>query len=132
VNWEACMDSATRVWTSGVLIRDYERQVLAAKCMHALSPPSGAHLKLYVCVQVLCFALEMGFLDIICEGPTIQSLMALKFCPMGPTIEDSWLKEIWFLIQKFRRCTFSCISSDSNQGAWILAQFGSTLNDLRI
>jgi hypothetical protein len=67
--------------------------VLAAKCMHALSPPRGAHPKLYVCVQVLCFALEMGFLDIICEGPTIQSLMALKFCPMGrPTIEDSWLE----------------------------------------
>ena len=50
VNWEACMDSATRVWTTGVLIRDYEGQVLATKCMHALSPPSGAHPKLYVCV----------------------------------------------------------------------------------
>ena len=63
-------------------------------CMHALSPPRGAHPKLYVCVQVLCIALEMGFLDIICEGPTIQSLMALKFCPMGrPTIEDSWLED---------------------------------------
>ena len=132
VNWEAYMDSSTRVWTAGVLIRDYEGQVLAATCMPALSPPRGAHPKLYVCVQVLCFALEMGFLDIICEGPTIQSLMALKFCPMGPTIEDSWLEEIWFLIQKFRRCKFSCISSDSNQGAWILAKFGSTLNDSRV
>ena len=72
------------------------------------------------------------FLDIICEGPTIQSLIALKFCPMGLTIEDSWLEEIWFLKQKFWRCMFSCISSDSNQGAWILAKFGSTPNDSRI
>ena len=58
--------------------------------------------------------------------------MALKFCPMGPTIEYSWLEEIWFLIQKFGRCKFSCISSNSNQAAWILAKFGSTLNDSRV
>ena len=56
----------------------------------------------------------------------------LKNRPSGPTIGDSWLEQIWVLIQKFRRCSLSSVSLEINKSAWMLAKFGSTIKELRI
>ena len=92
VIWEACMDSAMR----------------AAKCKMLCLLHVGLTQSFMFVLRFFALHWKWVFLDIICEGSTIQSLIALKFCPMGPTIEDSWLEEIWFPKQKFQRCLDSC------------------------
>ena len=34
VNWEVYKDSATKMWTAGILIRNHGGHVLAAQCVH--------------------------------------------------------------------------------------------------
>ena len=106
--------------------------MLAAQCLHVQCHPRGVHPKFYACVHALMFALEMSFAEIIVEGPTFHPLEALKNRPSGPIIGDSWLEEIWVLIQKFRRCSLSSIPPEINKGAWMLAKFGSTIKESRI
>uniref|UniRef100_A0A2N9G4A9 RNase H type-1 domain-containing protein n=1 Tax=Fagus sylvatica TaxID=28930 RepID=A0A2N9G4A9_FAGSY len=116
----------------GILIRDHGGQVLAAQCVKVQYHPRGVHPKFYAYVHALMFALEMSFAEIIVEGPPFHPVDTLKNRPSGPTIGDSWLKEIWVLIQKFRRCSLSFVSPEINKGAWILAKFGSTIKESRI
>jgi hypothetical protein len=77
-------------------------------------------------------SLEMSFAEIIVEGPPFHPVETLKNRPSGPTIGDSWLEEIWELIQKFRRCSLSSVSLEINKSAWMLAKFGSTIKESRI
>ena len=72
----------------------------------------------------LCLHWKMSFAEIIVEGPTFQPLETLKNRSSGPTIGDSWLEEIWVLIQKFRRCSLSSVPPEVSKHVWMLAKFG--------
>ena len=132
VNWDVYRDSATKMWTTGILICDHRGQVLAAQCVNVQYHPCGVHPKFYACVHALMFALEMSFAEIIVEGPPFHPVDTLKNRSSGPTIGDSWLEEIWVLSQKFRRCSLSSVSPEINKGAWMLAKFGSTIKESKI
>ena len=106
--------------------------MLAAQCANVQYHPRGVHPKFYGCVHALMFALEMSFAEIIVERPSFHPVDTLKNRPSGPTIGDSWLEEIWVLIQKFRRCSLSSVSPKINKDAWMLAKFGSTIKESRI
>ena len=94
VNWDVYRDSATKMWTTGILICDHRGQVLSAQCVNVQYLPCGVHPKFYACVHALMFALEMSFAEIIVEGPPFHPEDTLKNRPSGPTIGDSWLEEI--------------------------------------
>ena len=72
---------------------------------------------------------SMGFFEIILEGPTMHSLDVFNNKLRGNTIADSWMQEIWASVNKFRRCTLCSIPPGINKGDWVLAKFGSTLQD---
>ena len=115
------------MWIAGIVIRDHGGQVLVAQCVNVQYHPRGFHPKFYASAHALMFALEMSFAEIIIEGPSFHPVDTLKNRPSRPTIGDSWLEEIWVLIQKFRKCSLSSDSPEINKGAWMLAKFCSTI-----
>jgi hypothetical protein len=58
-------------------------------------------------------------------------LEAINNQPLGTSITDSWMEEIWALVKKIRRWTKSSIPPEINKGAWVLAKFVSPLKDSR-
>ena len=69
VNWETVMDLKTRHVFLGVVVGDHNQHVMAAMVMKLPMFPRGVHYHVGSVLHVLKFAMDMGFHDIIIEGP---------------------------------------------------------------
>ena len=74
INWTMSMDPLYKVGWLGVLVHDHARRVMAASMGQLMALPRGVHLGIGAMIQVLTFAVEMGFMDVVLEGPFIQFL----------------------------------------------------------
>uniref|UniRef100_A0A2N9F9E6 Reverse transcriptase zinc-binding domain-containing protein n=1 Tax=Fagus sylvatica TaxID=28930 RepID=A0A2N9F9E6_FAGSY len=124
VNWDIARDSAQKLCYVGVVVRDYDSKVLAARCSPIQALPLGVHPYIGACIKVLKFSVEMGFLDIYLEGPPVKFMQQLHVQHLGSSIEDMWLEEIQFYVQQLRSFTLQSAVNGSNFAATALAQVG--------
>uniref|UniRef100_A0A2N9F3G0 RNase H type-1 domain-containing protein n=1 Tax=Fagus sylvatica TaxID=28930 RepID=A0A2N9F3G0_FAGSY len=100
VNWEVVVDSSHLHWWVG---RDIVPWIAGA-------------------IAKLNFAFDVGFFDIVFEGPQSPFINQLLCRLGGSTIQDMWVMDIWDLMQKFRTCALAAVHKDCNKGAKLLAQ----------
>jgi hypothetical protein len=118
------VDSSHLHWWVGILIRDAEGVVLAASC-EKLNLGRDIVPWIAGAIATLNFAFDVGFFDIVFEGPQSPFINQLLCRPGGSTIQDMWVMDIWDLMQKFRTCVLAAVHKDCNKGAKLLAQLGA-------
>ena len=74
VNWEVFKHKPSQVWYVGALIRNHEGHFMAAMCSRVMSLPKAINPCIGACFQALQFTLEVGFSDVIFEGPQVSFL----------------------------------------------------------
>ena len=74
---------------------------MAAMCGPIMSLPRGVHLGIGACIQAISFALDIGFYEVVFEGPPMSFMGGLHDSSLEITMEDMWLEEIPVLIQSF-------------------------------
>lgn len=127
VNWAVHRNAKSGSWWSGILVRNHEGQVMAAKVGLLPSFPRGVDPGIGAMIQILSFGLEMGFLDVIIEGPSSFSPDAIskRQQQIEFSVQDYWVEDIGFLQQRFSSCLFSSSAQKSNKAAVALAKMGS-------
>ncbi|GMY16485.1 hypothetical protein FCV25MIE_11724 [Fagus crenata] len=112
----------------GIIIRDHNGCVLAAKCSNDPILSSDVQPKVLACLSALLFASEIGFYDVVLEAPPAVFLSDLHVKVLGPSIESMWVEEICWSILNFRTFSVSDISREANKGAVVvvLAKLGSS------
>jgi hypothetical protein len=132
VNWDFLVDSVSKRMSVGIIIRDHNGCVLAAKCSNDPILSSDVQPKVLACLSVLLFASEIGFYDVVLEGPPAVFLSDLHVKVLGPSIESMWLEEICWSILNCRTFSVSDISREANKGAVVLAKLGSSVKQAKI
>ena len=127
VNWAIFRDLTSCHCFLGSLIRDHESCVLGAMVMQLPLLPSGIHPTVGVVIHALQFAREMGFEDIILEGPSLPFMLSVGPVSVGVTVQDMWLEEVEVLRQHFTSFSVATISKEDNVAAVALAWFGSSV-----
>ena len=110
INWAVHRNAESGSWWSGILVRNHEGQVMAAKVGLLPSFPRGFGPGIGAVIQVLSFGLEMGFLDVIIEGPSSffsPDAISKRQQQIECSVKDDWVDDIGFLQQRFRSGMFS-------------------------
>ena len=121
-------NSQSQTWHLGVLIRDHDRNVMAAMCGPVMSLQRGVHPRIGACIQAITFALDIGFYEVVFEGPPVFFMGGLHDSSLEVTVEDMWLEEIPVLIQRFRHFTVALGSKEALVAVKELAMLGSLTN----
>ena len=103
---------------------------MAAKVGPLPSFPQGIGPGIGTVIQGLSFGLEMGFLDVIIEGPSSlfsPDAISRRQQQIECSMKDYWVDDIGFLQQRFHSCMFSSSPQKSNKAAMALAKMGSCL-----
>jgi hypothetical protein len=127
VNWAIFHDLTSRHCFLGSLIRDHESCVLGAMVMKLPLLPFGIHPTVGAVIHALQFAREMGFGDIILEGPSLPFMLLVGPVSVGVAVQDMWLEEVEVLRQHFTSFSVTAISKEDNVAAVALAWFGSSV-----
>ena len=93
------MDPLSKVGWLGVLVHDHARRVMAASMGHVMALPRGVHPGIGAMIQVLTFAVEMGFWDVVLDGPFVQFLRDVSSRSQEATIANLWIEDINVLTQ---------------------------------
>jgi hypothetical protein len=96
------MDPLSKVGWLGVLVHDHARRVMAASMGQLMALPRGVrgvHPGIGAMIQVLTFAVEMGFLDVVLDGPFVQFLRDVSSRSQEATIANLWIEDINVLTQ---------------------------------
>lgn len=128
INWAVHRNAESGSWWSGILVQNHEGQVMAAKVGLLPSFPRGFGPGIGAVIQVLSFGLEMGFLDVIIEGPSSffsPDAISKRQQQIECSVKDDWVDDIGFLQQRFRSGMLSSSPQKSNKAAVALAKMGS-------
>uniref|UniRef100_A0A2N9H4H5 Reverse transcriptase zinc-binding domain-containing protein n=1 Tax=Fagus sylvatica TaxID=28930 RepID=A0A2N9H4H5_FAGSY len=132
VNWAIFRDLTSRHCFLGSLIRDHESCVLGAMVMKLPLLPFGIHPTVGAVIHALQFAREMGFRDIILEGPSLPFMLLVGPVSVGVTVQDMWLEGVEVLRQHFTSFSVAAISKEDNAAAVALVWFRSSVPGPRI
>uniref|UniRef100_A0A2N9EWQ9 Reverse transcriptase zinc-binding domain-containing protein n=1 Tax=Fagus sylvatica TaxID=28930 RepID=A0A2N9EWQ9_FAGSY len=124
VNWAIFLELQSRQYFLGTLIRNHNSQVMGAMVMELPRLPCGIHSNVGAVIHSLQFACEMGFQEIILEGPSVSFLPPLGHAIGGFSIGDMWIEEVEVLRHKFKFFVVSEISKEINVAALALARYG--------
>jgi hypothetical protein len=78
-----------------------------------MSLPRGVHPWIGACIQAITFALDIGFYEVVFEGPSVSFMGGLHNSSLEVTVKDMWLEEIPVLIQRFRHFTVALGSKEA-------------------
>ncbi len=76
--------------------------------------PRGVHYHVGAVLHVLKFAMDMGFHDIIIEGPVASCLKTSPYSSVGGSVADMWIDKVVVLQQRFNRFEVSNSSGECN------------------
>ena len=97
VNWAICLHGTSKAWRCGVLVRDHGGQVMAGYVGRLMAMPRGVAREIGAIMQVLSFAVEMGFLDLILEGSHALPFMASRRGNQEQSVAEMWIEDIVIL-----------------------------------
>ena len=97
-------------------------------CGPVMSLPRGVHPRIGACIQAISFALDIGFYEVVLEGPPASFMGGLHDSSLEITVEDMWLEEILVLIQRFRHFTVALSSKEALLAVKELALWDSLTN----
>ena len=120
VNWAIFLELQSRQYFLGTLIRNHNSQVMGAMVMEFPRLPCGIYSNMGAVIHSLQFACEMGFQEIILEGPSVPFLPPVGHAVGGFSVEDMWIEDVEVLRHKFK--SFSAISKEINVVALALAR----------
>jgi ribonuclease HI len=126
VNWDAAINKKEGYTGCGIIICDYEGQVLAARSITQVSIMDPTMAEAWAALQALLFSKEIGFFDAILEGDALQivtanSIESPNWSRFGHFIEG--IKEQALL---FRSFSVSHVRREANSAAHLLAKAAST------
>ena len=114
---------------TGVLIRDYKGQVVAALSQRFFAPLGPLEVEAKAMEAAVIFARDVGIQNIIFEGDCLQVYNCLHGTSKAPPAVANVLNGISFHLQSFRSFDFSHIRRDGNKPAHILAQHAQFVSD---
>ncbi|KAL0006362.1 hypothetical protein SO802_013923 [Lithocarpus litseifolius] len=113
----------------GVLIRDYEGQVVAALSQRFFAPLGPFEVEAKAMEAAVIFARDVGIQNIIFEGDSLQVYNCLHGTSKAPPAVANVLNGILFHLQSFRSFSFSHIRREGNKASHILAQHAQFVGD---
>lgn len=125
MNWAVCFHSSSKAWRFGVLVRDNAGEVLASCVGPLLDLPRGVPRGYGAIIQALQFVVEMGFLDVVLEGPSIPYSLEPAGGAQEQSIAALWMEDIIMLKHNFRRFQMVSVSKETNRAVLALVYHSS-------
>jgi hypothetical protein len=122
INWVVHRNAELGSWWSGILVRNHEGQVMAAKVGPLPSFPRGIGPGIGAVIQVLSFGLEMGFLDVIIEGPSSllsPDAVSKRQQQIECSVKDYWVDDIGFCNSVFVVVCFPPLPKSQIRLPWL-------------
>nr|POE58304.1 hypothetical protein CFP56_05249 [Quercus suber] len=107
---------------TGVVIRDFEGEVIADLTERTTMPTSVVEIEALACRRAISFAAEIGLRDVVIEG---DSEIIFKLLTSDSTCLASFgnlLEDAKFAAQAFHNCSFSHVKRNGNSVADKLAK----------
>ena len=122
MNYDGATFQDIRMAGTGVVIRDFEGEVIAALSERITMPTSKVEVEALACRRAISFAAELGLRDVVIEGDSeiiFKHLISDLVCQasFGNLVED-----VKFAAQAFRLCSFSHVKCNGNYVADKLAK----------
>jgi hypothetical protein len=77
-----------------------------------MSLPREVHPRIGAFIHAITCALDIGFYEVVFEGPLVSFMGGLHDSSLEVTVEDMWLEEIPVLIQRFHHFTVALGSKE--------------------
>ena len=113
----------------GMVVRDWEGNVLAAMTKRFLAPLATLEAEAKSMEVAVQFAWEMGFREVVCETDSLGLYQMLLGTTEAPTCIETIVTSILLLTQNFHCISFNRVKRQGNKPAHILAQFARHIGD---
>ncbi|KAL4278726.1 hypothetical protein GQ457_03G026240 [Hibiscus cannabinus] len=124
VNFDASYFSISRESVSGVLIRDVNGLVLAARAYSHLNVPNPEVAEALACDQAVLFASSLGFRRVIVEGDSSSIIKKVQSSSLDKSYSFAMIVNIKRRFSDFANITFHHVRRLLNEPAHILAKMG--------
>ncbi|KAL4386202.1 hypothetical protein GQ457_09G009570 [Hibiscus cannabinus] len=124
VNFDASYFSISRESVSGVLIRDVNGLVMAARAYSHLNVPNPEVAEALACDQAVLFASSLGFRRVIVEGDSSSIIKKVQSSSLDKSDSFAMIVNIKRRFSDFANITFHHVRRLLNAPAHILAKMG--------
>ena len=129
LNADAAVLNELNATGMGMVVRDWEGNVLAAMSKRFLAPLATLEAEAKSMEVAVQFAWEMGFKEVVCETDSLGLYQMLLGTTEAPTCIETIVTSILLLTQNFRCILFNHVKRQDNKPAYILAQFARHIGD---
>ena len=129
VNVDAAVLKELNATGMGMVVRDWEGNVLAAMSKRIPAPLATLEAEAKSMETAVLFAWEMGFREVVCETDSLGLFQMLAGTTEAPTCIETIVTSILLLTQNFRFISFTHVKRQGNKPAHLLAQFARHIGD---
>ena len=121
-NFDAALFDSSNMAGIGVVIRDYNGNVIGALSQKIALPPSIEHAEALAASWAVAFAKELSLFEVIFEGDCLRIIKAINTMEPCHTLFGHIIEEIRSLSSALRKCSFQHVRREGNNLAHALAR----------